>query len=269
MKQIISIISRGLRNPRHFIEALGLKRRQLRLIATTAILMMSVASFLNILSPLLHVVEDITGAAAYIPNYTVSNGELTIQAPDKPVYYQSDYAQFVIDDTVASTGLSKTLLLPDNKATMIDPYAVVGLYVFKDQALLMLNETLYVFEDIHNGSISHEALADYARSFEQMKLPILLTGFLTTLVLSALGYLIQMLIITSMVSGFNSRLTQPIPFKDRLRLTMTVSLFPLIVLQGFPLPITLQFFLLMSITLFIIYLMFKKHTDFIRNIMNG
>lgn len=269
MKQIISLISRGLRNPRHYIEALGLKRRQLQLIAFVAVLAMSIASFLTITFPLLHVVEDVTNVAEYIPDYTVSNHELTLNAPAKPLYYQADYAQVVFDDTIAQSGLSNALLIPNEKAAMISPSALIGFYVFKDKAFLTLNETLYAFDSIHDGRISHATLVDYARSFTQMKGPILLTGFITTFLISAFSYLIQMMMIASMVSGFNHHLTQPIPFKDRLRLTMTVSLLPLLLLQGLSLPITIHFLLLMAITLYIIFLMFKKHTDFIRNIMSG
>ncbi|MCW6663390.1 DUF1189 domain-containing protein [Aerococcaceae bacterium NML190073] len=269
MKKIISLIARGLRNPRHYIEALGLKRRQLQQIAFSAILVMSVASFLMIVLPLLHVAEDIAGVAEYIPNYTVNNQELTIQAPDKPLYYQADYAQVIIDDTVIRTGISNSILIPDDKARTINPGSLIGLYVFKDQAFLSLNQTLYSFDDIHNGTISPDALIAYVNSFAKMKGAILLVAFITTFIMSALSYLVQMLVIASMVSGFNLHLTQPIPFKDRLRLTMTVSLFPLILLQGLSLPVTIQFVLLMAITLYTIFLMFKKHTDFIRNITNG
>lgn len=270
MKTVFSLIQRGSVNPRYYIEAIGLKPKTLRPLSWLAILIMTIMSMMPLLPRVQTALDDIASIAQYVPDYSVSNKILTLKETSQPIYYQGEYAQFVIDDTIERKGIETNINLPNTKARLIDPTITFGLYIFKDQAYVSAMGTLYKFTNIHDGLLPKKELVSLIQSFNQTHWVMYLSIFATVFIISAFLYWIQIFLIAMMASMFNRKLSQPVPYRDRVKLTIVASFVPMLILELIGISMSnfsFKFAILAGITLYTMFRTFRNHTDFIRNIM--
>lgn len=270
MKTVFSLIQRGAVNPRYYIEAIGLESKQLRPLSWLAILVMTIMSMMTLLPRVQTALDDVASIAQYIPDYNVSNKTLTLKEVSQPIYYQAEYAQFVIDDTIERKGIEMNINVPNVKARQIDPTIPFGLYIFKDQAYVSAMGTLYKFTSIHDGQLPKKELISLILSFNQMQWVMYLSIFVTAFLISMFLYWLQVFLIAMMASMFNRKLSQPVPYRDRVKLTIVASFIPILVLELIGISMSsfsFKFAILASITLYTMFRTFRNHTDFIRNIM--
>lgn len=267
LKQTFQIISQGLKNPRFYIDSITLKWRHLFLVSLIAIAALALNTTVQSV-PLLDMIQkDITSSADYIPNYEMTDGELAIAEGEKPLYYQSTSFQLVIDDTVASQGVQNYIPLDKTKADRIADNTLLNLFLLKDQSFVVIAGNIYRIPDFSEQFFNRDSLTNLLYSIQSQQTVMLLTVFLTAFVLSIGIYWIQILMIGLLAAFFNPRLSKPLPLKSRLKLSVIVSLVPLILLQlvdmfvpGF----RSSSYLLMFITLYLIYLTFRNHSQFLQ-----
>ncbi|WP_164470831.1 DUF1189 family protein [Vaginisenegalia massiliensis] len=265
MKNLFKLIRQGLDNPRYFVETIRFDWTQLLILNVLACLLMALSISSNQFPYLQKMDQDIQQMIQIIPNYSFKNHEL--QLASKPLYYQTDLFQLVFDDQVDQTNPQKSLSLPDNKADLINPEIPMGLYAFKKQTYLVVNQRLVPFKDFNQLSISRKGLIKYLASLKK-SLPLLL--FVVSFFGSMISYWLLILLIGLLAGFFNARLSKRVPLASRIKLAMTTSFIPwalvqiiAIVIPGFQQRLSLIVFA----SLWLIYQAFKEHTRFVHALM--
>lgn len=270
MKYTFKILKSGLKNPRFYIEAFNLKWRYLFLVSLLAMITIAANIAVQALPFINSVSEDVAAAVAYIPEFSSKDDLLELAEGEKPLYYQSNTFQLIVDDTLKSRGIQNFIPIETDKLESISTNTLFNLLILEDQAIAIIMGNMYRIPNNAQLFNSHSNLKQFLLSIDSQKSIMLISIFLTALFFSFFIYWLQMLLIASVAGWFNMRLTQVISYKMRLKLSIMASFVPLILLQMmdaiFPF-FKANYVLLLFITLYIIYLAFKKHTAFVQDLM--
>lgn len=270
MKYTFKILRLGLKNPRFYIEAFNLKWRYLFFVSFLAMLALSANIATQALPFINSVSHDITASVDYIPEFSFVDGNLELAEDQKPIYYQSNAFQLIIDDTLKSRGIQNFIPVDTDKVDSISNNTLFNLLLLQDQSIAVIMGNMYRIPDTSLLFSDQKGLKNLLLTIDSQKAVMLFSIFLTSLVFSFFIYAIQMLLIASVAGWFNARLTQTIPFKMRLKLSIMASFIPLVLLQimdAFLPFFNSNYILLLFITLYIIYLAFKNHTEFVQDLM--
>lgn len=271
MKYTIKLLRLGLKDPRFYIEAFNLKWRYLFLVSFVAMLALAANIATQALPFINSVSDDVSASVAYLPEFEYNDeGNLQLAEGEKPLYYQSNGFQLVVDDTLKSRGIQNFIPITGNKLDVLSTNTLFNLLVLEDQTIAVIMGNMYRIPESYQLFLNTEALGNLLLSINSQKIVMVISIFLTALFFSFFIYWMQMLLIASISGWFNARLTQVIPYKMRIKLSIMASFVPLILLQL--MEAVLPFFrssyiLLLFITLYIIYLAFKNHTVFVQNLM--
>lgn len=271
MKKIFNLLKLGLKNPRYYIESINVPWKYIHLVAFGSILAMTLAMFVNIIPVFSQISDDLSNAVEYIPEYSLSEGTLNIAEGEKPLYYQSDSVQIVIDDSI-NTEMGFETEIPAEQREMLMPSSPFGIFIIEDYAFLTVGEVVqeipgydYLFANNHRFELFLNYIVEESFSINTMM-------FVVMLVTAFFVYWFQIILISIMAGFFNVRLTRAINFKARLKLTVVISFVPILLLELMSILIpgfVATQFTLAAITLFLLYLAFKNHTKFIHTIMNN
>lgn len=270
MKYTFKILKLGLKNPRFYIEAFNLKWRYLFFISFLAMIALAANIATQALPFISSVSNDVTASVEYIPEFSFEDGSLQLAEGEKPVYYQSNAFQLIVDDTLKSRGIQNFIPIDNDKLSSISTDTLFNLLILQDQSIAVIMGNMYRIPDSSLLFSNQEDLKNLLLSIDSQKAIMLISIFLTALLFSFFIYWFQMLLIASVAGWFNTRLTQEIPFKMRLKLSIMASFIPLVLLQVMDafLPFfSSNYILLLFITLYIIYLAFKNHTEFVQELM--
>lgn len=270
MKYTYEILRLGLINPRHYIEGMHIKWRHILLVSLLATLFMTLSNTLSTYPEVNSLMNDFTDSIEYLPEYNISDNQLTIHSGSKALYYDSKYFQLIVDDTIKSNGSKNNLPISKEKADLIDPQTFFGLYILKDQILVSIPGSLAEFPQF--TSYFGTTNVDFSNAVKDfnMKNPIIISSIIFyNFIFSFISYTIQILLIAAFCGVFNFQLNRRLSMSLRARLAILVSFIPIIILSilsigvnGIPMiPI------ITSLSLFIIYQGLKNHTDFLRNFM--
>lgn len=228
MKNIFSFLIQAYQTPRHFIQLLAVRWRQLLHISFVCILALSIVNFVEI-QPILEKIKHSTQEAIdYIPNYTYDNFNQLSLNDDKALYYQSSFFQLVIDDQITLNDAETNLPITSEQLEAIDTTAPFSLYLFNRISLLTVNNQVY---RINPQSLSREQLINYLQFFTNPSLGGLLGQFLILFVSAALSYGFQMIFFAFLLSLINRSIVPKMKFKQRLKLTIGISFVPIIILS--------------------------------------
>ena len=271
MKKIFNLLKLGLKNPRYYIESINVPWKYIHLVAFGSILAMTLAMFVNIIPIFSQISDDFSNAVEYIPEYSLSEGTLNLAEGEKPLYYQSDSVQIVIDDSI-NTEMGFETEVPAEQREMLMPNSPFGIFIIEDYAFLTVGEAVqeipgydYLFANNHRFELFLNYIVEESFSINTMM-------FVVMLVTAFFVYWFQIILISIMAGFFNVRLTRAINFKARLKLTVVISFVPILLLELMSILIpgfVATQFTLAAITLFLLYLAFKNHTKFIHTIMNN
>lgn len=267
MKKLITLFIQGIKNPRYFIEALNLSRKELRLIRLLSVLVMTLSFAFNAYPMITSFVSEVQEAVNMIPEYQVHNDELTL-SQSKPIYYQSPNVQLVVDPTIQQKGIDMNIPIPKEKSAKIRTDALVNIFIFKDQTLFDMGTGLMKTDAFHTGELSKEMLSHYLKDMQGTAvISVIIASFLV----SGIMYSIQLLLIAFFAGSFNARLTQPVPFGARVRLVTVIAFIPLLAVEfgqmiwGF---FPLRFFAWAAMTLYLLFSTYRNHTDFVRQMLD-
>ncbi|GAB7232702.1 DUF1189 family protein [Facklamia hominis] len=266
MKRTFLILKAALSNPRYFIEGIDLAWSKHVILALIVTLFMALNTFIAIRPSYQNLLDNIGQADTHVPKFQVKNEELQLASGEKSLYYHSAPFQLVVDDQLVNHSTDGGLILNNEDAEKISSNSLVNLILSKDQILFYLkgqNQLMtFDYQIIPNEASLHQSL-DLLR----MSKPLV---FFSTFLLSFLFYA-YLIALTTLFSGIlNFWLNTPLTFSYRLKLVIMCSFFPLIFLQiiqmflpNFYLPI----FAIVVLILMIAYYAFKRHTLFIREVM--
>ncbi|MBF6626480.1 DUF1189 family protein [Aerococcaceae bacterium zg-BR9] len=270
MKNIFKFLYKAYREPRLFIQIVAVKFKQIWHIAFAAILLLSISMTILGQPTFNAITKDISDAAKYVPDYTYKQGKLALAEGEKPLYYQSKAFQLVIDDSIESDGTLNKVPIDATKNDMIDPSIFISLYMFKDQTIASIGNNLYRLGNRANGFLTKQVLIDYLMLLTTRKTTVILTQWLTYLVIAFIIYWLQMFVLATLASSINRNLTSPFTFKQRLKLAIAISFLPLIILEAAKLIIPGfigSFFLLGMTFISLLYYMMHSHTAYVRDLL--
>lgn len=272
MKKIVSFIYKAYRHPRLFIQLIAVRFRQLLKLSSLVILLTTTFLTLGNQRIIHQLNQSFTGAIEHLPDYQYQDGQLSLDKGEKPLYYHSSYLQLVIDDTVQTKGNPASIQLDQDKVTVLREPSLIGLYLFQDQAYAQVAGRNYQLNIQTNDSVlSREALSSYLAVFQSQSWLIFASQWIILLVITILTYWFQQLIYATLLSSFNRQLAMPLDFKQRLKLSIGLSAFPMIVLSFIRLLFP-GFISGMILTGFIIFFTFhhaiKEHTFFVQKMFS-
>lgn len=270
MKKIYSLLKMGLKNPRYYIESINLSWKYIHLLALLGISVMAASGTYRITPLVTDLGQDLQNAIEYLPDYNIEDGQLELVGDQKALYYSSNTFQLIIDDKLEVE--NNQIALKQNQKEIFDRNSLFGLYLVRNNAFAILNGQAqevpsfdYIFANPHRLSLF---LNFYTDNFFR----VITIIFITLMIGFFFSYWFQIILIGSLASLFNARLTRPISFSSRVKLSVMASFVPLVLLQLTSLLIpgfNANYLILAAITLFIIYKTFMNHTLFIRQIMNS
>lgn len=267
MKSLFYLYKEGLKKPRIFMASFELPRRQIWLVSWIAILIMSISLTVQTLPIFDSMMEDIHNASHYIPEYTTHEGQLTVSQQQKPVYYQSEFFQLVFDTSIESNGAVESLKLPQTKQQQIKNNIPLNVFIFKNQAFVLLGGSLLEITDLHNGSISPQQLKALLDASTTFKPYFIVVMSIVSFIFSSIFYGISVLIMALMAGIYNKRLSRPVPFKLRFRAMVILSFLPIIVFEMInmmmPYTVSISYIWVTGLTLWQYFRMLKDLTIYI------
>ncbi|MFK8242211.1 MULTISPECIES: DUF1189 family protein [unclassified Facklamia] len=270
MKNIFKFLYKAYREPRLFIQIVAVKFKQIWQIALAAILFLSITMTILGQPAFQEIANNISDAAKYVPNYTYEQGKLKLATDEKPLYYQSKTFQLVIDDSVESDGTLNKVPIDKAKNEMIDTSIFISLYMFKDQTIASVGSNLYRLGNHATGFLSKQLLLDYLTLLTTRTTTVMITQWLTYLVIAFFVYWLEMFVLAILASSINRNLTSPFKFKQRLKLAIAISFLPLIIIElaKFIIPGFIgSFFLLATTFIGLLYYMMHRHTDYVKALL--
>lgn len=228
MKNIFSFLIQAYRTPRHFIQLLAVRWRQLLQISFVCIIALSIVNFVEIQPILQEIKHDAQGVIDYIPNYVYDDFNQLSLNNDKGLYYQSSFFQLVIDDQITLDEAATNLPITSEQLEAIDTNAPFSLYLFNRISLLTVNSQVY---RINPQSLSREQLLSYLQFFIAPSLGELVGQFLVLFVSATLSYVFQMIFFAFLLTLINRSIVPKMKFKQRLKLTIGISFLPIVALS--------------------------------------
>lgn len=270
MKAIFSIIKRGLQNPRFYLEALSVKWQSYFFFSLLMALLLSINTIRVALPILEDLQTNIETSVKFVPGYETKNNELVLNEGQKPLYYQSEYFQLVVDDTLTNLDQTGGLSLPKEALNRIDSKPWVNLFVMKNQAMLFVKNAQYSqaipLESIGSDKLLKENLLSLGSIQGVFYAILFLTAFLAAWLIY--GYII---LVNAIIIGLlNVRLTVPLPFSGRVKLSILISAVPILmieIIQWMRYDWSIPYYMVFFVSFLIAYFAFKNHTQFMQELL--
>lgn len=270
MIPIYRFLIKAYQTPRLFMQLMTVKMRQIIKISIPIVFMLALMMTVGNLSTFNKIKDSLADAVTYIPQYSYQEGQLHLGDNQKPLYYQSDYFQLVIDDSVQSDGQLENLVLPADKQNAIAKDKLISVFLFKDQAMAQIGTQLYKLDTQSSNFLSRESLIGYLTVLNQSPWIGYLSQYLTYLLFTFLYYCFQMVVYALLLSSFNRRLSMKLTYSQRLKLTIGMTALPLLVigLIQMMIPGFIGSFFIGGVSLFLIFQQtLKSHTLYVRDML--
>lgn len=267
LKRLLLIIKHGLNDPRYFIDSLNLSFKQLIPLRLLAITLMALTMTVNSSSLIQEMVTGVEGAFQHVPTYQVENGKLHLEEP--ALYYQTDFFQLVVDDEVFLT--QDGIKVPTKRVSAISSSQPISLLVVNNGVSVSLLNQPYRLAGGLDYFSDNKQLAHFLQSVHKQQSQMYAILFVSQWIVTVGVYWLFIVFTAWLAQMFNLRLTQPIRFKNRMKLVTTISFVPIIavcVIQMIFPSFVYGFHAVVIATLYIMYQALKSHTDFLKKIMS-
>ena len=227
---IFQIIRDGHRRPTAFIEAINLPWRPIWRLSLLLILIMT-GSLVWRAVPLINGLErDIQQAAQHVVDYQIDGTELRLANNTKPVYYQSDNFQLVMDDTVHLSGTAGQESIPHDKASLINPNIPLNLFLFKNQALAVWLGMPFQLNDFYRLYTNSQILRAIFQSVSQLRSTTYISLIIASLIMAFIAFWFLTFFAT-LLFRLAIRTPRFVRFHKQMRLVIAVMAVPLTLLE--------------------------------------
>lgn len=226
--------------------------------------------FLQIKPTIDNLGQEFSTASQYVPEFNNQLGIISLEEGEKPLYYQSNNFQLVMDDSVVAESDLSSVPLTDQQREAMSTTTPFNLFIFKNVSFVRVLNVLRPIPNqwpfLLNNSNLNVLLNYYNNNSWQVLLPLFFSLFLSHLLL----YTIEMLIMALILGLYNMRLSQPLTFGQRFKMATAVSAIPFVALQllflFFPIGNVYTWATLVSVI--IVYYVFQNHTRFVHDLQN-
>ncbi len=249
MKQLIAIIFSSMRMPQQIFGLSKVPFKFFRRLSRLIILWLTVTSILVILKPLNQLFDDVKASSSNLPDFHTVDGKLELAQDQKPVYFQSQSFQLVVDDTVTVGGPQEQPTIPTDIASRLSTKSMASFFLFKDRAFGQVAGRMMQITDLYKANFNKQVASQTLNSIENYRWFFYLSLFIVAWIISWLLYWFVVLLISYLAHFTTLRSKSFKLFSQTMRLVIQVTFVPFLIygLLQIIMPLGFIFFIFLAI----------------------
>ncbi|MBG9981825.1 DUF1189 family protein [Aerococcaceae bacterium DSM 111020] len=271
MKSVLNIITKSIKEPRFALQSVSLNRRQIGLVILVMNVLLTLTAMFHVAPMAQDLATDVAGASTHLPAFSQTlDGQLEIADGDKPLYYQSDSFQLVLDDTLEKQEDGTIPIQPEQR-DQISQDTFLSLFLFKNVAYVGSGDNLTEIPLAVDFFTTPNNLSQLLNFYVNHPLRILIPIFFSLFFASLISYLLEMALLTLFSGAFVLNMMQ-LPFGSRFKLVVIASVLPIILIEliGFFLAMPFSSYLwIMLLTFLNIQRMFIDQSRFLNKLFEN
>jgi len=249
LKQLIAIIFSSMRMPQQIFGLSKVPFKFFRRLSRLIILWLTVPSILVILKPLNQLFDDVKASSSNLPDFHTVDGKLELAQDQKPVYFQSQSFQLVVDDTVTVGGPQDQPTIPTDIASRLSTKSMASFFLFKDRAFGQVAGRMMQITDLYKANFNKQVASQTLNSIENYRWFFYLSLFIVAWIISWLLYWFVVLLISYLAHFTTLRSKSFKLFSQTMRLVIQVTFVPFLIygLLQIIMPLGFIFFIFLAI----------------------
>lgn len=249
LKQLIAIIFSSMRMPQQIFGLSKVPFKFFRRLSRLIILWLTVTSILVILKPLNQLFDDVKASSSNLPDFHIVDGKLELAQDQKPVYFQSQSFQLVVDDTVTVGGPQDQPTIPTDIASRLSTKSMASFFLFKDRAFGQVAGRMMQITDLYKANFNKQVASQTLNSIENYRWFFYLSLFIVAWIISWLLYWFVVLLISYLAHFTTLRSKSFKLFSQTMRLVIQVTFVPFLIygLLQIIMPLGFIFFIFLAI----------------------
>ena len=249
MKQLIAIIFSSMRMPQQIFGLSKVPFKFFRRLSRLIILWLTVTSILVILKPLNQLFDEVKASSSNLPDFHTVDGKLELAQDQKPVYFQSQSFQLVVDDTVTVGGPQDQPTIPTDIASRLSTKSMASFFLFKDRAFGQVAGRMMQITDLYKANFNTQVASQTLNSIENYRWFFYLSLFIVAWIISWLLYWFVVLLISYLAHFTTLRSKSFKLFSQTMRLVIQVTFVPFLIygLLQIIMPLGFIFFIFLAI----------------------
>ena len=249
LKQLIAIIFSSLRMPQQIFGLSKVPFKFFRRLSRLIILWLTVTSVLVTLKPLNQLFDDVKASSNNLPDFHTVDGKLELDQDQKPVYFQSQSFQLVVDDTVTVSGPQDQPTIPTDIASRLSTKSFASFFLFKDRAFGQVAGRMMQITDLYKANFNKQVASQTLNSIENYRWIFYLSLFIVAWIISWILYWFVVLLISYLAHFTTLRSKSFKLFSQTMRLVIQVTFVPFLIygLLQIILPLGFVFFVFLAL----------------------
>ena len=249
LKQLIAIIFSSLRMPQQIFGLSKVPFKFFRRLSRLIILWLTVTSILVILKPLNQLFDEVKASSSNLPDFHTVDGKLELAQDQKPVYFQSQFFQLVVDDTVTVSGPQDQPTIPTDIASRLSTKSMASVFLFKDRAFGQIAGRMMQITDLYKANFNKQVTSQTLNSIENYRWIFFLSLFIVAWIISWLLYWFVVLLISYLAHFTTLRSKSFKLFSQTMRLVIQVTFVPFLIygLLQIIMPLGFVFFVFLAL----------------------
>ena len=249
LKQLIAIIFSSLRMPQQIFGLSKVPFKFFRRLSRLIILWLTVTSILVTFKPLNQLFDDVKASSNNLPDFHIVDGKLELAQDQKPVYFQSQSFQLVVDDTVTVSGPQDQPTIPTDIASRLSTKSVASFFLFKDRAFGQIAGRMMQITDLYKANFNKQVASQTLNSIENYRWIFYLSLVIMAWIISWLLYWFVVLLISYLAHFTTLRSKSFKLFSQTMRLVIQVTFVPFLIygLLQIIMPLGFIFFIFLAI----------------------
>lgn len=249
LKQLIAIIFSSLRMPQQIFGLSKVPFKFFRRLSRLIILWLTVTSILVTFKPLNQLFDDVKASSNNLPDFHIVDGKLELAQDQKPVYFQSQSFQLVVDDTVTVSGPQDQPTIPTDIASRLSTKSMASFFLFKDRAFGQVAGRMMQITDLYKANFNTQVASQTLNSIENYRWIFYLSLVIMAWIISWLLYWFVVLLISYLAHFTTLRSKSFKLFSQTMRLVIQVTFVPFLIygLLQIIMPLGFIFFIFLAI----------------------
>lgn len=249
MKQLIAIIFSSMRMPQQIFGLSKVPFKFFRRLSRLIILWLAVTSVLVTIRPLNQLIDDIKASSSNLPDFHTVDGKLELAQDQKPVYFQSQSFQLVVDDTVTVSGPQDQPTIPTDIASRLSTKSMASFFLFKDRAFGQVAGRMMQITDLYKANFNTQVASQTLNSIENYRWIFYLSLVIMAWIISWLLYWFVVLLISYLAHFTTLRSKSFKLFSQTMRLVIQVTFVPFLIygLLQIIMPLGFVFFVFLAL----------------------
>ena len=249
LKQLIAIIFSSLRMPQQIFGLSKVPFKFFRRLSRLIILWLTVTSILVTLKPFNQLFDDVKASSNNLPDFHTVDGKLELAQDQKPVYFQSQSFQLVVDDTVTVSGPQDQPTIPTDIASRLSTKSMASVFLFKDRAFGQIAGRMMQIPDLYKANFNKQVASQTLNSIENYRWIFYLSLVIMAWIISWLLYWFIVLLISYLAHFTTLRSKSFKLFSQTMRLVIQVTFVPFLIygLLQIIMPLGFVFFVFLAL----------------------